>query len=103
MEKGFSAQEVADVKLVYELFDVTKQGSITLEELRKALKLLGFKVTRERVQQIASDVETPSSKRGHMSFNAFLQVISSLQGSSYDRYSEIVQVNVLIKHVFVCD
>jgi len=96
-------QEVCDVRMVFELFDPTNTGSINLEDLRKALKLLGFKVSRERVQQLASDVQTrtpaagPGSKtvvRGAADFDSFQQVVRKLQGSSYDKHGEIVQVRL---------
>ena len=104
MELGFTHQEVADVRLVFDLFDASKQGSVQLEDLRKALRLLGFKVSREKVQQIASDVQTPGSRdlvRGRTDFTAFLQVLSKLQGSSYDRHEEILQVRAEPVHCSV--
>ena len=104
MDLGFTSQEVADVRLVFDLFDASKQGSVQLEDLRKALRLLGFKVSREKVQQIASDVQTPGSRdlvRGRTDFTAFLQVLSKLQGTSYDKHGEIVQVRAQLVHYSV--
>lgn len=98
MELGFTPQEVADVRLVFELYDVNKSGWITLDHLRKALRLLGFKVSRENVQQMASDFKTPDNQkmnRGQTDFSTFLQVLRKLQGSSYDKYGEIAQVREL--------
>lgn len=95
MELGFTPQEIADVRLVFELYDVSKGGWITLDDLRKALKLLGFRVSRENVQQMATDLQTPGSmavNRGQTDFATFLQVLRKLQGSSYDTYGEIAQV-----------
>ena len=91
---GFSPQELADLKIVYELFDVSGHGSIDTEELRKALRLLGFKVSRKKVQQMTSDVQIlgSCSVRGLTDYGAFLQIVSKLQGSSYDRHGEISQV-----------
>ena len=91
----FTGQEIADIRMVFGLFDTTNKGTITLEDLRKALKLLGFNVSREKAQQLSSDVQTPSrvGLRGATDVNAFLQIVSKLQGSSYDKHGEIVQVH----------
>ena len=92
---GFTAQEVRDLRLVWNVFDVNERGMLEYEDVRKALKLLGFKVTRSSVQQLAQNTQLPGSKtlaRGQIDFDGFLQSVSKLQGSSYDTYSEIMQV-----------
>lgn len=92
---GFTAQEERDLQLVFDVFDSVKRGYIQLEDLRKALRLLGFKVSRASVQQLASDVEVPGKTvRGQIDFQSFLQVVSNLQGSSYDKHGEIMQVGL---------
>ncbi len=89
---GFTAQEVADVRVVYEVFAVPDRGWISLDDLRKALRLLGFKISRERVQQVAAEVQNKVLMRGQTDFTALLQIVSKLQGSSYDKHGEIAQV-----------
>ena len=92
---GFTAQEVRDLRLVWNIFDVNERGMLEYEDVRKALKLLGFKVTRSSVQQLAQNIQLPGSKalaRGQIDFDGFLQSVSKLQGSSYDMHSEIMQV-----------
>ncbi len=101
MEHSFTPQEVADVRLAFDLYDVSKDGWINLQDLRKALRLLGFRVSRENVQQMASDLQAPGSRsvtRGQTDFATFLQVLRKLQGSSYDKHGEIVQVRVTSTH-----
>ena len=93
---GFTAQEVRDLRLVWNVFDVSNRNTLEYEDLRKALKLLGFKVTRSSVQQLAQDIQEPGSKmltRNQVDFDGFLQAVSKLQGSSYDAHSEIAQVS----------
>lgn len=92
---GFSDQEVRDLRLVWNIFDVNERDALEYEDLRKALKLLGFKVTRSSVQQLAQNIQVPGSKtlaRGQIDFDGFLQSVSKLQGSGYDVYTEIMQV-----------
>ena len=93
---GFTAQEVRDLRLVWNVFDVSNRNMLEYEDLRKALKLLGFKVTRSSVQQLAQNIQEPGSKmltRNQVDFDGFLQAVSKLQGSSYDAHSEIAQVS----------
>ena len=96
---GFTAQEVRDLQLVWNVFDVNKRDRLEYEDMRKALKLLGFKVTRSSVQQLAQSIQVPGSKtlaRGQIDFDGFLQAVNKLQGSSYDAYSEISQVSMYV-------
>lgn len=98
---GFTAQEVRDLRLVWNVFDVSNRNALEYEDLRKALKLLGFKVTRSSVQQLAQDIQEPGSKmltRNQVDFDDFLQAVSKLQGSSYDAHSEIAQVSQYKKY-----
>lgn len=92
---GFSLQELADLRGVYELFDVNGQGGIEVDELWKALRLLGFKVSRRRVHQMHSDLQDSQGSAAAsrpVDYRVFLQVVNKLQGSSYDRHGEILQV-----------
>ena len=93
---GFTAQEVRDLRLVWHIFDASNRNTLEYEDLRKALKLLGFKVTRSSVQQLAQDIQEPGNTmlaRNQVDFDGFLQAVSKLQGSSYDTHSEIAQVS----------
>lgn len=103
---GFTAQEVRDLRLVWNIFDVNERGMLEYEDVRKALKLLGFKVTRSSVQQLSQNIQLPDSKalaRGQIDFDGFLQSVNKLQGSSYDMHSEIMQVLKLQYINSLCD
>lgn len=94
---GFTSQETRDLRLVWNIFDVSGRNALEYEDLRKALKLLGFKVTRSSVQLLAQSIQEPGSKtlaRNQIDFDGFLQAVSKLQGSSYDVYGEISQVSI---------
>ena len=92
---GFTAQEIRDLQLVFDVFDSVHRGYIQHEDLRRALKILGFKVSRASVQQLTSDIEIPGKTvRGQTDFDSFLQMVSKLQGSSYDKHGEIIQVHI---------
>lgn len=95
---GLTAQEVRDLQFVYQLFDVSGRRLIGNEDLRKALKLLGFNISRKAVQKMAQDVEVSKSLKNLTSFDNFLQIVAELQGTSYDQHEEILQVRV---HLFL--
>ena len=95
---GFAAQEVRDLEFVYKIFSVEEKATLDNDELRKALRLLGFKASHTTVQQMARDVvlsssQTKQSTRNQTDFEGFLQIVAKLQGSSVDQYEEIKQVN----------
>lgn len=97
---GFTSQEIRDLEFVYQTFDVNGRGLIEGEEVRKALKLLGFKVTHKMVLQMLQDlvistsppITSKSRTRNVANFEGFLRIVSRLQGSNYDQHDEIMQV-----------
>lgn len=89
---GFTAQEVRDLRMVFGAFDVSDRGLVDAEDLRRALRVLGFKVSRRTVQEMGRDVDVEGTLRGRVDFEGFLQVVARLQGSSYDSHEEIIQV-----------
>ena len=89
---GFTAQEVRDLRMVFGAYDVSARGLVDAEDLRRALRVLGFKVSRRTVQEMGKDVDVEGTLRGRVDFEGFLQVVARLQGSSYDSHEEIIQV-----------
>ena len=95
----FTAQERRDLEFVYKVFDVEGKAAIEHQMLRKALRLLGFKISSRTVQQMSEDVRVSTciknshSTRNLTNYEGFVQIVSKLQGASYDQYEEILQVN----------
>ena len=60
MEKrtNFTAQEVRDLQFVFRTFDVNGQDILETEDVRRALRLLAFKVSRKTVQHLLQDLQT---------------------------------------------
>lgn len=88
----FTAQEMRDLEFVYKLFDV-QGGGIESEDVRRALRLLGFKVSRKTVLQMLQDlkVSTGGMKSRATDFAGFLEMVAKLQGISFDQHEEILQ------------
>lgn len=88
----FTAQEVRDLRMVFGAFDTSAGGLVETEDLRRALRVLGFKVSRRSVQEMGKDVDVKGTLQGQVDFEGFLQIVEKLQGSSYDSHGEILQV-----------
>ncbi len=88
----FTAQEVRDLEFVYKVFDVTGSGVIDSEEVNKALRLLGFKVSRKTVRQMLQDLDVSTRTKSETNFDGLLEIVAKLQGSSFDQHEEIMEV-----------
>ena len=97
-----TAQEVRDLEFIFKTFDVQERGLIEVDEVRKALNHLGFKVSRKIVQQLLQDLELDSGgsshkpKVGTADFEGFLHIVAKLQGTSYDQHEELLKVSEVI-------
>ncbi|XP_065068313.1 uncharacterized protein LOC135693695 [Rhopilema esculentum] len=87
--ESLSSQDVRDLHLVFDVFDVDKSGYIDYGELRKACKILGFNLKKDEIQRMLADLDV--DKSGQIDFNEFLEFIISRQGDDRDIFSEINQ------------
>ena len=94
--ENLSAQDVRDLKLVFDIFDVDKSGFIDYDELRKACKILGFSLSKDEIEKLLTDVDI--DKSGQIDLNEFLEFIISRQGDDRDIFSEISQGFKLFDH-----
>lgn len=83
-----SQQEITDLRLVFEVFDMNADGLIGPVELRKAMKALGFKPNREEARRMITDASLKG--RSQLDFNEFLDVVIERQGESRDIRDEIM-------------
>ncbi|XP_039257620.2 uncharacterized protein LOC120334220 [Styela clava] len=84
-----TTQEIRDLKVVFDTFDVDNSNTIDLKELRRAMKILGFRVTRREVKEMMADVDV--TNRGCLNFNDFLALVIERQSDSRDIFEEIRQ------------
>lgn len=92
--QSFTAQEIRDLRFVYRVFDVNDGDVLEGEEVRKALRLLGFKVSRKEVRYQVSNLQGANSRKSTINFGGFLEIVARLQKSGYDQHEEILQVEV---------
>ena len=91
-----TSQEIQDLRLVFDVFDADKSGYIETDELRKALKVLGFRVKRDEVKKMIADIDDDNS--GRIDFSEFVEYVISRQGDGRDIYSEIMQGFKIFDH-----
>merc|ERR1711907_171189 len=72
---GLSADEVADTKEAFDLFDNDGSGAISVNELTGAMQSLGFDVKHAVVYNMVSDLDTDGS--GEIEFGEFLDVMTA--------------------------
>lgn len=90
----FTSQEVRDLEFVYRIFDVAGRDVIESGEVKKALRLLAFKVSNSTVQHLLQDLQLSNTprQRNTTNFEGFLEIVAKLQRNSYDQHEEIAQV-----------
>ncbi|XP_041377827.1 caltractin-like [Gigantopelta aegis] len=84
-----TAQEVRDLRTVFEIFDTDSDGFIDAVELRKSLRALGFKISKEDARRMIMDISIKG--KGKVDFRDFLDTVLDRQGDSRDIYDEILK------------
>jgi len=82
-------QEIRDLKMVFDAFDTDGSGSVDEKELRRAMRVLGFEMSKETIREMIADLDTDNS--GEIEFDEFLEFILSKQGEGRDIHGEIMQ------------
>ncbi|CAJ0582791.1 unnamed protein product, partial [Mesorhabditis spiculigera] len=83
--EGYTEEELAEYRQVFNMFDTDRSGAIGLEELEAAMRNLGLEQTREELDRIIDEVD----QRGNheIDFDEFCDVMRRL----YDREKELEQ------------
>ena len=68
--------------------------------MQNSLSPLLLQVSRRGAQEMARDVDVRGSLVGQVDLDGFVQIVSKLQGSSYDHHEEIMQVCIII--IYAC-
>ncbi|XP_006814321.1 uncharacterized protein LOC102804730 [Saccoglossus kowalevskii] len=89
LREQLTSQEIQDLKLVFDTFDRDHKGCIDSDDLRRAMRALGFKLTPRELDEMIADLD--NDQKGLVTFNDFLEFIVNKQGNARDIYDEIVQ------------
>ncbi|XP_066296741.1 uncharacterized protein [Branchiostoma lanceolatum] len=82
-------QEIRELKMVFDVFDTNSSGTVDAQKLRRAFRVLGFKMSKEDVREMMFNVTKKA--KGEIDFNEFLEMVIERQGDSRDIYEEIKQ------------
>ncbi|XP_038062049.1 caltractin-like [Patiria miniata] len=80
--------EIRDLKTVFDAF-ADSEGMIRADAVRRTMRALGFKLTKQQAQAMVADMDLDRS--GTIDFNEFLEFIIDRQGTARDIYAEIQQ------------
>lgn len=89
IRRALTTEEIHDLRKVFELFDAKNKGYITAQDLKRAAAMLGFTAKRRVFKEMIED--TPSSKKGRVTFVAFLELVTNIQGNGPDPYDDMRQ------------
>eukprot|EP01064_Diplonema_japonicum_P037740 TRINITY_DN893_c0_g4_i1.p1 TRINITY_DN893_c0_g4~~TRINITY_DN893_c0_g4_i1.p1 ORF type:complete len:194 (+),score=50.11 TRINITY_DN893_c0_g4_i1:30-584(+) len=73
-----TAQQKAEVKQAFDLFDVDGTGKIQAKDIKVALRALGFEPNKDELKRLVSSVDKTGS--GVLDFNMFLEVLVKKMG-----------------------
>mmetsp|Transcript_1734 Transcript_1734/g.3604 ORF Transcript_1734/g.3604 Transcript_1734/m.3604 type:complete len:158 (-) Transcript_1734:213-686(-) len=78
-----SDEEVAGFREVFDLVDKDGGGSISSNEVKELMNLLGMTPTLEEVKTMVAEIDTDGN--GEVDFEEFLQVMAGQQATSYTK------------------
>merc|ERR1712086_984403 len=81
-DTGLSAQQVAECREAFDLFDTDGSGSIDIKELKVAMRALGFEVKKDEIKKMVDDLDRDGD--GSVDFDEFMAMMSGngRQGST---------------------
>ncbi|XP_048239423.1 uncharacterized protein LOC124122859 [Haliotis rufescens] len=86
---NLTTEEIRDLKLVFDMFDVKGRGYIISYDLRRAAGMLGFTAKKHVFKEMIDELST--DQKGKVTFINFLEFIIKSQGEGPDPYEEIIQ------------
>eukprot|EP00195_Chlamydomonas_chlamydogama_P009706 CAMPEP_0202899710 /NCGR_PEP_ID=MMETSP1392-20130828/7867_1 /ASSEMBLY_ACC=CAM_ASM_000868 /TAXON_ID=225041 /ORGANISM="Chlamydomonas chlamydogama, Strain SAG 11-48b" /LENGTH=154 /DNA_ID=CAMNT_0049585965 /DNA_START=94 /DNA_END=558 /DNA_ORIENTATION=- len=67
-------QEINEFREVFDLMDRDKGGTLSIEEVKQLMEMLGMKVKQDELEQLVSEIDIDGS--GQVDFEEFLQVMA---------------------------
>ncbi|XP_055848115.1 uncharacterized protein LOC129913451 [Episyrphus balteatus] len=88
-----TTEQKADLKLAFDSFDTNGTGWIGIEELRVAIRALGYEPKMEQMSKMVAEIDRDG--KGKISFNDFLHLMA-IKMSQKDTKEEIMKAFRLI-------
>jgi len=80
---GLSAQQVAECREAFDLFDTDGSGSIDIKELKVAMRALGFEVKKDEIKKMVDDLDRDGD--GSVDFDEFMAMMTGKMGDKDQR------------------
>ncbi|CAF0830713.1 unnamed protein product [Adineta ricciae] len=84
--KHFTAQEIRDLKEVFDFFDHKSRGNLKPKDIVYVMRTLGINMS---VEQCTTYVEKESQDKTTLSFSEFLHLLAHYQDGEQDDYDEL--------------
>lgn len=72
---GLSVDEIEEIKEAFDIFDVNKDGHISVSELVKAMETLGFNSKNEAIYKMIAEMDEDGN--GTIDFAEFLDMMTA--------------------------
>lgn len=96
-EERYTSQELRDLRSVFDTYNPTGTGEITVKDLKRILRAIGLSCSQQRlVEALKDDSQTVVRENFIVRFENLLDVVEKLQGDDYDLYGEIEQAFSII-------
>ncbi|KAL8592798.1 hypothetical protein ACOMHN_045952 [Nucella lapillus] len=89
VRRELTSQEIEDLRMVFDMFDVKGKGYIVPNDVKRAAGMLGFKAKKEVFSGMIEEVT--GNKYGRVTFAHFLQFVVKGQRDGDDPYEDILQ------------
>ncbi|XP_065835068.1 uncharacterized protein [Oscarella lobularis] len=87
MLEVLTAQEIRDLRMVFDAFDVDSSQSVDDRELQRAMRILGFPISIVDARNMIDDLNCGQT----IGFEEFLRFVTEKQGNDRDLHDEIMQ------------
>jgi len=79
-EMLFTEDQLADLRNAFDVLDQDGSGSLDVSEVRRALQLMGKKVTSDRLRELMSQIEGEGRETGELDFIGFMTLVRIIEG-----------------------
>merc|ERR1719359_953417 len=81
VELEFTENQLADLRYAFNALDSDGSGTLEVQEIRRALQLMGKKVSSEKLWEMISEVDDDQS--GELDFTEFLQLVRKMETDAW--------------------
>ncbi|XP_033628809.1 caltractin-like [Asterias rubens] len=91
LQGELTPQEIRDLRFVFDTFDNEHRGSIDFDDLRRAMRVIGFKINQDDLNEVSGEVSGLDRPQINLEFEQFLELVIYKQGDARDIYGDLEQ------------